>query len=236
MVANKRSKKGEVELQREGDLGEPAPGVEILTQGVDEGGPSKRPRATRKKKGLARDKIVSLIRDEFNLEPMALDPNPEADEVNQGIGDSGQPNEPPPRGDEVDYEPEESASDSDRKNPRRSETKLTRVETELKKMRNMMNLVVLQLAKATSASSGGTSPGLYMKNMPKPPVWDTRDKRNIEAFLTEYEAYCEAAGYIGDAVRVRSFGSFLKAEFARRGPCVGRVKDLGDPGVAFNTC
>ena len=49
-----------------------------------------------------------------------------------------------------------------------------------------------------------------MKNVPKPMLWDTRDKRNIEAFLTEYEAYCDTVGYIGDAVRVRSFRSFLK--------------------------
>lgn len=209
MAASKRTKRGEDELRREGDLGESVPGLEF-TQGVDEGVPSKKTRATRKKKGLEGDKAASLIRDEFNLEPIDLDPNPGADEVNQGNGHSGPPNEPPPGGDEVDYEPEESASDSDRKNPRRSETKLNRVETELKEMRNMMNLVVLQLAKATSVSSGGTSPGLYMKNVPKPQLWDTRDKRNIEAFLTEYEAYCEAAGYIGDAVRVRSFGSFLK--------------------------
>ena len=87
---------------------------------------------------------------------------------------------------------------------------MVRVENELKEMRTVMYLVVLQLAKATSASSGGNSPRLYMKNVPKPPLWVTRDKRNIETFLTEYEAYCDAAAYIGDAVRVRSFGSFLK--------------------------
>lgn len=41
-------------------------------------------------------------------------------------------------------------------------------------------------------------------------MWDTKDKRNIEAFVTEYETYCDALGYRGDKVRVRSFGSFLK--------------------------
>ena len=124
MAANKRTKKGEVKLQRERDQGESAPEVEILTQGAGESGPSKKPRVTRKKKGLESDKTASLIRDELNLEPIDLDPNSEADEVNQAMGDSGQPNEPPPRGDEVDYEPEESASDSDLKNPRRGEVRL----------------------------------------------------------------------------------------------------------------
>ena len=49
-----------------------------------------------------------------------------------------------------------------------------------------------------------------MKNVPKPTTWDTKDKRNIETFFTEYEMYCDASGYIGDEVRIRSFGSFSK--------------------------
>ena len=49
-----------------------------------------------------------------------------------------------------------------------------------------------------------------MTNVPKPMLWDMRHKRKIEAFFTQYEAYCDVAGCIGDAVRVRSFGSFLK--------------------------
>ena len=140
MAATKLSKKCEVELQREGDQVESAPGVEVFTQGVDEGGPSKKPRATCKKKGLEGDKTASLLRGEVNLEPMALNTNPETDEVNQGMGELEPPNEPPPRG---DYEVEESASNSDRKNPRRSETKVACIQDELKEMRNMMNLVVL---------------------------------------------------------------------------------------------
>jgi hypothetical protein len=50
----------------------------------------------------------------------------------------------------------------------------------------------------------------YMKNVPKPVLWDTKDKRNIEFFMTKYENYCYAFGYLGDDVRVRSFGTFLK--------------------------
>ena len=49
-----------------------------------------------------------------------------------------------------------------------------------------------------------------MIHLPKPLTWDTRDKRNIEAFLSEYEAYCDASGYIGNEVRMRSFGPFIK--------------------------
>ena len=143
MAATKLSKKCEVELQREGDQVESAPGVEVFTQGVDEGGLSKKPRGTCKKKGLEGDKTASLLRGELNLEPMALNTNPETDEVNQGMGELEPPNESPPRGDEVDYEVEESASNSDRKNPRRSETKVACIQDELKELRNMMNLVVL---------------------------------------------------------------------------------------------
>ena len=208
MAAAKRSKKGEVELQQEGDQMESAPGDEVFTQGVDEGGPSKKVRATRKKKVLEGDKTACLLRGELKLEPMALETNPKTNEVNQGLAESEQSNEPPPRVDEVDYE--ESASELDRTGLRRSETKVARLEDELKEMRSMMNQVVLQLPKATSASSGGTNLGLYMKNVPKPMLWDTRDKQHIEALLNEYEAYCDAAGYIGDSVRVRRFGCFLR--------------------------
>ena len=73
-----------------------------------------------------------------------------------------------------------------------------------------MNQVLIELVKKWSASSEETRPVVYMKNVPKLMTRDTRDKRNIEAFRTEYEAYCDAAGYIGDAVRIRSFGSFIK--------------------------
>ena len=156
MTAAKRSKKGEGELQREGDQLESAPRVEVFTQGVDEGGPSKKVRATRKKKVLEGDKTASQLRGELNLEPMALETNPEMDEVNQGLDESEQPNEPPPRGDEVDYE--ESTSESDPKDSRRSETKVARLEDELKEMRSVMSQVLLQLAKSKSDSSGETNP------------------------------------------------------------------------------
>ena len=126
------------------------------------------------------------------------------------MAESKQPNEPPPRGDEVDYE--ESTSESDRKGPRRSETKVARLENELKEIKSVRSQVLLQLAKSKSASLGKIHPGLYMKNVSKPIIWDTRDKQNIEAFLTEYEAYCDAADYIGNTVRIRSFRSFLKKD------------------------
>ena len=51
---------------------------------------------------------------------------------------------------------------------------------------------------------------VYMKNVPKPVIWDTKDCKNIETFITEYETYCDALGYVDNDVRVRSFGSFLK--------------------------
>ena len=59
------------------------------------------------------------------------------------------------------------------------------------------------------SSSNVTKP-TYIKNVPKSTTWDTKDKRNIEDFLTEYETYCDASRYNGDDVKVRSFGSFLK--------------------------
>lgn len=59
----------------------------------------------------------------------------------------------------------------------------------------------------TPASSAKVT---YTKNVPKPVVLDTKDRRNIETFITEYETYCDASGYLEDDVRVQSFGSFLK--------------------------
>jgi hypothetical protein len=50
----------------------------------------------------------------------------------------------------------------------------------------------------------------YIKNVPKPALWDTKDKGNINFFMTEYESYCNEFGYLGDDVRVRSFDTFLK--------------------------
>ena len=174
----------------------------------------------------------------MNLKPLAVETNPEPDEVNQGLAGSEQPNEPPFEGDEVDYE--ESASKSDRKMPRRAETPVSRLKDEVKDLRDIMNQVLMETVKNRRASSGETRPVVYMKNMPKRMTWDTRDKRNIEAFLTEYEAYCDAAGYISDAVWVRNFGYFLKEgasmTFANwRRPCVRRVKRLGGRCVVKTT-
>lgn len=184
-----------------------------MTTKGDEGGPSKRVRATRKKKILEDEKTASQLREEWNLEPLAIGPNPELGEVNQDVAESEQPNVPLVASDEVDYD--ESESESDRKGPRRSETPVTRLKDEVKEIRGIMtnildqNHLLMELLKSRTASSDEPRP-TYMKNVPKPITWDTRDKRNIETFLTEYEAYCDASGYIGDEVRVRSFGSFLK--------------------------
>lgn len=115
MVATKRLKKGESELPRDGDREDLAPGAEVTAQG-DEGGPSKRVRATRKKKVLEGDKTASQFREELNLEPLTVKTNPEAGEVNQGAAGSEQPYVPLVASDEVDYD--KSESDSDRKGPR----------------------------------------------------------------------------------------------------------------------
>lgn len=48
-----------------------------------------------------------------------------------------------------------------------------------------------------SLSSDATR-STYMKNVSKPTTWNTKDKRNIEAFLTEYETYCDVSGSRGE--------------------------------------
>lgn len=49
---------------------------------------------------------------------------------------------------------------------------------------------------------------LYMKGLPKPSAWDTKEKWTIEAFIEEYQTNWEAPGNLRDEVRVRLFGSF----------------------------
>lgn len=110
MAATNRSKKGENELQRHGDRKDLAPGIEVTTQG-EEGGPNKSVRATRKKKVLEGEKTASQLREELNLEPMAVESNPEPCEVNQGVASSEQPNVPLIASDEVDSDGSESDSD-----------------------------------------------------------------------------------------------------------------------------
>jgi hypothetical protein len=92
---------------------------------------------------------------------------------------------------------------------------VTRLKDEIKDIRRIMtnildqNHLLMKLFKSRTASSDESHP-TYIKNVPKPMTWDTRDKRNMETFLTEYKTYCNASGYIGDEVRVRNFGSFFK--------------------------
>lgn len=80
MAAAKRSKKGESETQRDDDQVDVVPEAEVAAQ-VDEGRPSKRVRASRKKKSLKGDKTASQLREELNLEPL-VETNPEVGEVN----------------------------------------------------------------------------------------------------------------------------------------------------------
>ena len=210
MAPEKRSKKGEGESRRE----ELAPGVAIATTQGEEGGPSKK-RASRKK-ATAPSKTASQIREELNLEPITTEPQVEQEVVDQVAKAAEQPNVPLDASEEVDSE--ESEKDSDREGPRHGETAVVRFKSEFREMQATIaslvqqNQMLMELAQgklAKGSSSDGSKP-TYMKNVPKPPNWDTKDRRNIEAFLTEYETYCNASGYIGDEVRVRSFGSFLK--------------------------
>jgi hypothetical protein len=48
----------------------------------------------------------------------------------------------------------------------------------------------------------------YMKNMSNAVLWDTKDKQNINFFMTKYESYSNASGYREDNVHVRSFSTF----------------------------
>lgn len=81
---------------------------------------------------------------------------------------------------------------------------------------------MMEILKSTRSASSDEPRPTYMKNVPKPLTWDMRDKHNIEAYLTEYKAYCNVPDYIGDEVRLMNFGSFIK-EGAWRG---SRGEDL----------
>lgn len=62
---------------------------------------------------------------------------------------------------------------------------------------------------AVAAAKGENSN--FPKNAPKPSLWNTKDKRNVESLLTKYEVYREALGVQGDNERVRFFTRFFKA-------------------------
>lgn len=72
------------------------------------------------------------------------------------------------------------------------------------------NRFLLDIIKSEKVSSSDVTKPTYMKDVPKPTTWNTQDKRNVEAFVTKYEIYCDASGYHSDKVKVRSFGLFLK--------------------------
>lgn len=215
MATTKRSKKGEGESRRGEDetQEELAPEIAMVATQGEEGGPNKKTRAPRKKVPVP-SKTASQIREELNLEPIHNELNQEQGVVNQALMAEGQPNVPLREREDVDFE--ESENDSDREEPQRRETPITKLKDEFCEMRaTMATLIVLNqmlveiIRSGKSLSSDATKP-TYMKNVPKPMTWDTKDKRNIETFLTEYETYCDASGYNGDEVRVRNFGSFLK--------------------------
>lgn len=58
-------------------------------------------------------------------------------------------------------------------------------------------LMEIAQQRAKCLSSDGSKP-TYMKNIPKPTTWDTKDPKSIKVFLTEYETYCDVSDYIGN--------------------------------------
>jgi hypothetical protein len=207
-MATKHLKNGEGESRRGDDEArdELPLGVAIaITQG-EEGRPNK--------KASAPSKTISQLREELNLDPIPTELNVEQGVVDQAFMVEDQPNIPLEGREEV--ESEESEKDSDREEPRRRETPIAKLRDELREMKATIialaqqnQMLVEMVQKRRSLSSDGSKP-TYMKNVPKPTAWDTKDKMNIETFLTEYEMYCDALGYIGDDVRLRIFRSFLK--------------------------
>ena len=216
IAAAKCSKKGESKLRQGEDkiCEELAPGVEIVATQGDEGGPSKKARATRKKKVLDGEKTASQLHEKLNLEPITVETNLEQNVVNQGVAEQEQPNKLLVASDEISSEGSES--ESDRKGPRQRETPVAKLKDEVKEMRVVMtnlmdqNQMLIEILKSRRSSSSDATKSMYMKNVPKPTTWDTIDKKYIEVFLTEYETYCDASGYNSDDVKVRSFGSFLR--------------------------
>ena len=214
MAPKKRSTKDEGESRRREDKTREdlPPGVAMaITQG-EEGGLSKKARAPHKK-ASAPSKTTSQLRKELNLDPIPTKPNVEQGVVDQAPVAEEQPNVP---SESEEVESEESEKDSDQEGPRRRETPIAKLCNEFREMQAIINALAQQnqmlvdmVQKRKNLSSDGSKP-TYMQNVPKPMSWDTKDKRNIETFLTEYETYCDASGYIGDEVRVRCFGSFFK--------------------------
>lgn len=125
-----------------------------------------------------------------------------------------QSNVPPEENEEV--ESKESKNNSDWEGPWRHKTSMTKFKNDFREMqatiaslRQQNQILIEMVQRQKNSSLDGSNPS-YMKNVPKLTTWDTKDKNNIEILLTEYETYCDALGYIGDEVRMRNFGSFLK--------------------------
>lgn len=99
---------------------------------------------------------------------------------------------------------------------RRRETPIARLKKEVCKMKSVVkamanqNQMLMGIIKSRKVISAKGPKPTYMKDVPKPMLCDTKDKRTIETLVNKYEAYCDASRYIGNEVRVRSFGSFLK--------------------------
>jgi len=203
-MATKRSKKGEGESRREDETrDELTTEMAVVATQDDEGALSKKAKAARKKATMP-TKTASQIREELNLDAILPEPNVEQGVVDQAKEAKAQPNVPSEVSEEV--ESEESEKDSDREGPRRRETPIAKNRNEFREMKAIItslaqqNQMLLEMVqKGRSSSSDGSKP-TYMKNVPKPTTWDTKDKSNIDSFLTEYETYCDASGYIGDEV------------------------------------
>ena len=162
----------------------------------------------------APSKTASQILEELNLDLIPTELNVEQGMVDQALMAEDQPNVPPIENEEV--ESEESVKDSNREAPRQQEPSMTKFKDEFCEMKATIttlidqNRMLVEIMKSGKSSSSDATKPTYMKNVPKPTTWDTKDKRNIEAIITEYETYCDAAGYNDDEVRVKIFGSFLK--------------------------
>lgn len=148
----------------------------------------------------------------MHLDAIHVADDPEPDGVNKGNGEKEPPNKPPHEGNEVDSK--ESEQHSNRERSKRTETSISQlkevraIRSTVKTMANQKQLRLDKIKWVENSSSDVTKP-TYMKDVLKPALWNTKDKHNIETFMTKYGMYCDAVDYMGDEIRVKGFGSFL---------------------------
>jgi hypothetical protein len=112
----------------------------------------------------------------------------------------------------------ENLHSSEDRAPRRKSSTLLRMEEKMQLIKAQMTLMLQHnqlLMECLFKGKEVLSPSIlskvtYMKNVPKPALWDTKDKQNIEFFMIEYKSYCDASGYQEVDVRMKSFSTFLK--------------------------